>query len=116
MTPPDQLDWLPRQRLYLRQGLDLDRATVTKLLDEVERLSARNGWGFIGPCVHGRDPYDRCDECSLLEPHEVAVAVEREACARVAEKLRDSDDAADWQLCNVADAIRSRGDTEGREK
>lgn len=25
---------------------------------------------FIGPCVHGRDPYTRCDECGRLSPGE----------------------------------------------
>ena len=24
--------------------------------------------GYVGPCVHGRDPYDRCDGCFDLTP------------------------------------------------
>lgn len=29
---------------------------------------------WIGPCVHGRDPWDRCDEACELVPDEVAWA------------------------------------------
>lgn len=39
---------------------------------EVARKALAAGW--IGPCVHGRDPWDRCDVCGELD-EEVAWAM-----------------------------------------
>ena len=33
---------------------------------------------FIGPCVHGRDPYTRCDYCGNLTPREAKENAEAE--------------------------------------
>lgn len=84
------------------------------LLEEVQTLRQRQAlWEevadtlygyavFVGPCVHGRDPWDRCDECgeesavhalvkvnnALLEQHRKALARARnEGLEKAATKL-----------------------------
>ncbi len=41
---------------------------------------------WIGPCIHGRDPYDRCDACGELTPQQAKAVAE-------AEDFRGSDKA-----------------------
>jgi hypothetical protein len=31
---------------------------------------------FLGPCAHGRDPYDRCNHCGNLSPEEAKALAE----------------------------------------
>lgn len=31
-------------------------------------MNYREGIDFTGPCVHGRDPFTRCEACGDLEP------------------------------------------------
>lgn len=54
-----------------------DGDEVTSGFDEpysarIAREALTKHW--IGPCVHGRDPWDRCDEACELVPDEVAWA------------------------------------------
>ena len=54
--------------------------------------------GFIGPCVHGRDPYDRCDGCFDLTPKQAqAVAY--------AEDFRDAPIPTDEALASMTKEI-----------
>jgi hypothetical protein len=46
------------------QGSDI-RAVWSKWLDENMKPEYKI---FLGPCAHGRDPYDRCNHCSHLTP------------------------------------------------
>lgn len=41
---------------------------------------------FYGPCLHGRDPYTRCDECGDLEPIDAWMKTQR---VEIAKKVRD---------------------------
>ena len=46
---------------------------------------------FIGPCAHGHDPYDRCDECALLPPLEAKVYALEAELQEVKKRLSDAD-------------------------
>lgn len=83
---------------------------------ELRQLRELNGWGFIGPCAHGRDPFTRCDTCERLTPLAAALLAEREACAVVVERLAFTLDMAGGlaapkhhRLHDAAAAIRARG-------
>jgi hypothetical protein len=80
-------------------------ATEAALADARKRLG--EGEGFIGPCAHGRDPYDRCDLCGGLAPHVAAVAAEREACAALVEFADLFWHTGDPRI-RIAAAIRAR--------
>lgn len=44
-------------------------ATVREQMARADDLQAELQHNFIGPCAHGRDPYDRCEEgCAELWP------------------------------------------------
>lgn len=74
---------LAEARAALGAELSANRALLAELR-EAKAALARSEAGateFIGPCAHGRDPYDRCDEeddpegggCGLLTPREALV-------------------------------------------
>lgn len=56
--------------------------------DELRAWVRKYGPGpyeFIGPCLHGRDPYTRCDTCGELSPEDA----ERLATSEESEPLHD---------------------------
>lgn len=91
----------------------LSDATVKAVVAEWLVMRDTLGWGFIGPCAHGRDPYTRCDTCGLLDDYVAAQLAEREACARLVDDVIER-----WPvlyrpvpiaLHELAVAIRARG-------
>lgn len=73
--------------------IDQQRAEIARLktdLDEAHRAGwgqvIADSWGmgsFVGPCVHGRDPYTRCEDgCEGLTPREAFAAVAIDAAAK----------------------------------
>lgn len=67
---------------------------------------------FVGPCAHGRDPYERCDEdddpvhggCSTLAPIEVEVLALRarlEVAVASAQRLNASADKAEAECARL---------------
>lgn len=74
---------------------------------ELRQLRELNGWGFIGPCAHGCDPFTRCDTCERLTPLRAYSRPERpvDACANCVrlttasqqEQLRAVAEAKRWQ-------------------
>ena len=89
--------------------VSLQRADSDRLHAENARLhDSLYGWSpFCGPCAHGHDPWDRCDECgegTALDAAAKAASAAREQVAHLrAENARGTDPdpgAADllWRL------------------
>jgi hypothetical protein len=55
-------------------------AAVRALASTPEHAPTANFDIFIGPCVHGRDPYTRCDTCGELTPEEAKKRATRAKC------------------------------------
>jgi hypothetical protein len=93
------------EAIFRRSGVPT-REQIRALVAERDQY-AKNGWGkiiheswgcgdFYGPCVHGRDPFTRCDDgCELLSPREAmlrahdaknAASIEARISAAVAEE------------------------------
>lgn len=54
---------------------------VTEARDAFMKLHMEQ---FIGPCAHGRDPYERCDECVMLTATEAGMLAARAEARRAA--------------------------------
>jgi hypothetical protein len=59
---------------------------------------------FIGPCAHDRDPYDRCEECEMLEPWQAEIVALKAEAARLKASTHRAWTSEQAMSARVADA------------
>lgn len=85
-------------------------AQMEQLRAENERLQG----DFVGPCRHGRDPFDRCEDCGSLSPNEAEIRVLRAEVERLNDeggwrRLEADRDRCRWAVRRLLAVVEGRG-------
>jgi hypothetical protein len=89
--------WMWHENLRAAETAAQDAATERDALTAALKGTA----AWVGPCVHGSDPWDRCDECENGTAIDALLAVLAAAEARATRAegaLRELNDALHWNV------------------